>query len=550
MTPTRGELIVKRFDIAKTAMSNEMNTWQELADYFAPRKGQIVTKTSRGTVESRDLLDSTGEDAVNIAAAGTLAQLCPLGEKWMVMVPEDKNATPAIKNWFAIASEIILDTLHSSNFYQEQHECIRDNWVFGPSCMMVMPSNKGMVTFDSLAVGTFCIAEDDEGNIEALYREIRRDIHQLVDKFGEGAVLANKMLADAYQEIKDGNVQNEGKKYTIIHAIEPREIRGLTHAIFPTDRPYTDDYVVKECDNYLISEGGYYTFPAAVPRALTSNQPDEVYGRSPCWRALPDAKMLNAIEETVMLALEKMVDPPWDVPADHGYEVTNEAGGINYYDASKPSKPEQHQYNNRIDLAEVKTETIRERIREKLHVGMFKMLTAGEERRREKTAYEVQQMLEERIQPFTPIFTALTEHGTDRIIERTFDILLRAGQIPPPPEEIMIVGGRYKVEYKSRLALSIKAANNRAIMDALQIIAIATEIDPRVRHVLKTPEAIRDYLASKGLSPEFLNTAEEIAELVAAEQQAQAQAEQAAIAEQQASAQKQGAQAVSALNAK
>ena len=50
------------------------------------------------------------------------------------------------------------------------------------------------------------------------------------------------------------------------------------------------------------------------------------------------------------------------------------------------------------------------------------------------------------------------------MVERELDLLARAGQIPPMPQELAEAGGEYKIEYDSPLARAQRAEEGVAIV--------------------------------------------------------------------------------------
>ncbi len=66
--------------------------------------------------------------------------------------------------------------------------------------------------------------------------------------------------------------------------------------------PYASDYVWKEKE-VLLSEGGYRTFPYAVPR--WSKATGEEYGRSLGMKMLPEIKMIQGMRQEYISALQK-----------------------------------------------------------------------------------------------------------------------------------------------------------------------------------------------------------------------------------------------------
>jgi hypothetical protein len=523
----QAQQIISRWNSLKTEQTNFRTLWDDAANYIMPRKGQIVSTTSPGQSQTIQLYDTTAEESALVFGAGLLAQLVPPGEVWMRFEPSNPNASEVTRAWYSECTDRAIKAVYASNFYLAIHEDFLDAGIFGPSCTYVEEGKKRLLNFVHIPVGSFYCCEDNEGAVDTMFRDWKWTAAQAMQQWPNGKFGKQLAAAASASDPKD-----KDRKFTFIHAIYPRQ-EHRSGEVEGKLRPIASCYVCLE-DQNVIEEGGFYEMPAAVSRLLRSN--NEVYGRGPGIQVLPEIKLVNRMELDLLLALEQAVKPGWLMPDDSAYRPDNRPDGITYWDASNPNnRPERLQSNARIDLGEQKTEQKRQRIRSAFFVDMFQMLSNASEMKREKTAFEVAQMVQEKLILFSPMFARLTQEKLNPLLERVFNIMFRAGMFPPPPEEAMQDGG-YEIVYVSKIALAIKAAQNGALMEMLQLCTEMANFDQSVPMVVKWREAFRDVARNRGTPQDWMRTDEEVDAMVAQMQEAQAAMQQAQTAEMAAGA--------------
>jgi hypothetical protein len=521
---------IARWQAMKSNRKNWDILWDDCARYIAPRKGNILTKYTPGQNQTINIYDTTATEALNVFAAGLLSHIVPAGEKWFRFEPKSKNPSPALKEWLDEVSDITIDAIYSSNFYLAIHEDFLDAGQFCSSCLLIEEGKKFKLNYINVPVGTFAIDEDSEGMVDTVAREWKWSARQAQQKWGTEA------LGRMVQEALRSNIPSDSNKlFTFIHFVEPRQdahYKGGPAA--PWMRPYRSIYVCVE-DQHVIAqngmeEGGYYEMPYPVSRLLRSN--NEIYGRGPGIDTLPEIKLVNAMERDLLTGVEKMVNPPWLMPDDTSYLPDNRPNGITYWDTGTGTlgKPEQMELKNRIDLGEQKTEQKRTRIKQAFYNPMFQMLSNMEEQKREKTAYEVQQMVAEKLNLFSPLFARMVVEKLTPILERTFGILARGGAYPAIPADLEH-DGEYEIVYTSKIALAIKAAENQAFATMVQIIEQIAPLDPSVVNMFRWRDGLRRLARNVGMPAKLLNDDRTVDQMTADQQKAAAAQQQAQTAE-------------------
>jgi hypothetical protein len=511
--------IIARHESLKGERGNWDVAWDDVARYILPRKGQILTKTAPGQEQTTQLYDTTAEESVLIGAAGLLSQLVPPGEPWMRYEPADPQASEESKEKFAKATDRVLKAIYASNFYLAIHEDFIDALGFCTSNTYVEEGTKRLLNFVNIPVGTFCVAEDNEGMVDTVYREWQWTAKQIEQQWPD--VTLPEEIAKCLG--KGSTPKDWDKKFTIIQAVYPRR-RGQWKQgrVEGALREYADVYVCKECKGVIL-ESGFYERPFAVSRLLRSN--NEAYGRGPGLSVMPEIKMLNRAELDLILAIETEVNPPWLMPEDGASRPDNRPNGVTYWDATNPNgKPERIKSTARVDWAEMWTEKKRARIRSAFFVDMFQMLNAPGVKEKEMTAREVAERIREKLVLFSPMFARLVQEKLNPLLERVFNIMLRQGQFDDLGFE---EGEAYEIAYTSKIALALKAANDTALLELVDIAALLQPFDQRVGMMVDWAKAFRDTCQNRGMSATNLRTIAEVDKMMAQMQQAQ-QAMQAA----------------------
>jgi hypothetical protein len=158
------------------------------------------------------------------------------------------------------------------------------------------------------------------------------------------------------------------------------------------------------------------------------------------------------------------------------------------------------------------------------------MLSNMEEAKREKTAYEVQQMVAEKLTLFSPMFGRITREKLNPTIARTVEAMIRAsevdwmqgrdGVLPLPPDEALN-GAGYNIVYVSKIALAIKAAENQAFATMMALVTQLAEVDRSLVHVIKLREGVRRIGRNVGIPASLVRSDREVDAITAAEQKQQ-----------------------------
>jgi len=269
-------------------------------------------------------------------------------------------------------------------------------------------------------------------------------------------------------------------------------------------------------------------FPVVAPRWEVAGA--DVYGTDcPGFTALGDVRQLQTEQKRKAQAIEKMVNPPMTGPTSlKNARASILPGDITFTDEREGQKGFRpaHEIDPRIREITEDIRDIRNNISRAFFEDLFLMLAQSD--RREITAREIDERHEEKLLALGPVLEQLNQDALDPIIDLAFDMHLKQGRIPPPPEELE--GQELKVEYISVMAQAQKLVGigglERFAGFASQMVQASG--NPAVADKINYDELIDEHGISVGVPPHVIRSAEEVAEI--REQRAAEQQKQQALA--------------------
>lgn len=496
----------KRFNQLKAQRSNFEAHWESISKVVRPEAGSFTTLTNtKGRKTGALLYDSTGLHANELLASGFFSHLTNPTTKWFMLEIEDPklNASRDVKIWLEKVSEIMFTEIQRpvTGFVTASQECFMDYGAYG-NCIMFVTEQDDNLSFSALPLQECFFMENDQGRVKALYRNFLRTVSQLVERYG---------IDNVHKDVRKLFIEGElDKEIPCLHVIEPE------------NRRYSSVYIDMEHD-HILSESFFVEMPFMAARFQKTSY--EIYGRGPGSTALADLQMLQEMCSTVLRGAQKIVDPPLAV-ADNAFidPIRMYPGAVNYMRSVGAAVPLQPiQTAGQPQLGEDIAEGYRNRIREIFYVNQLQL-----NRGPEMTATEVIQRTEENMLIMGPIMGRALTELLSPCIQRVFGILLRAGKLPEPPEELMNSGARLRIAYTSPMVKIQDQGAAQGLMRAFQLIMPLASIDQAALEVYNVEEIARDLNDMYALSPRYVRSKEELEEIRAqkAQQQQEAMAQQ------------------------
>lgn len=525
-----------------TMMSDRTNwdaVWQDVSDYAVPRKGQITKKeTGPGTNAANRLYDTTAIDAVSTLAAGHSTAITPAGTQWFAWeAPEDLKSDEA-DSWYNKAGEIARKILTGGNFHTMLNEAFEDRAGFGICCMAAFENDAAGITFQSHPVGSFCVDEDADGNVNTVFLKRAYSISQLVEKFGEKVIAGNEKLAASWAKFQEKGINAE---HEIVHAVFPRLKRNpKKRDVF--NLPIASVWVAGDGPSVLM-RSGFEEMPYMVSRYLKRTGSKQQYGYAPFEQVKAAIINANKTKQILQVVRQKMAVPPILTPDDMIGNADLRPGGKTVFNSRSKHLPQEWLTNANPQGLVDEINDDREAIRKAYHVDLFRMFA---DRDKQMTAREVSELAAEKLMPFSPSFTRFTA-DFQVMMDRIFNVLLRAGKFGSAkefPESVkrrlsgnMVEVPPPKVIYQSRIALALRqfetAASDRLIERA---VGLAAAGDTSGMDNINTDAYLRQSARNDGVTEDILRSEKDVKSIREAKAQAAAQQAQLDQAEQMAKA--------------
>lgn len=430
----------------KNDRTNWEADWEAVSDYINPqgykRKGR---KKEDGYVSRSKIQNESCMTASDRASAGMHGGMTNQSRPWFMGIIDDEelNKSHGVKDWTQTVTDIMRRKLASTNFYSSAVMLYQQAMDFGTGAITSTPDPETLRRYKCHTAGTYYIADGVRDRVEVFLLEQDMTVMQLVERFGLERV--SKSTRRAWDE--------DRKEQTVCVAWccepNPDHIPGHSN---PAHFKYRAIYWEKgKTTEGLLSISGYRKFPAFVPRWKKYN--DDAYGVGPGIIAIGSQKAITLLEKQRSLAHELAVQPP--MRASTGMRARPKSSlpsQITYVDANESWEPA---FQSTLDESGTAMEVreIEARVRRLYLEDLFLLISS--DGRGDRTAYEIQQQVQERMIVLGPALESFFNEFLTPVLEDLYEALWDAGELPEPPEELD--GVEFKFEYTSILAQALKA---------------------------------------------------------------------------------------------
>ena len=487
----------KRYDAMKAETQSWQSAWKELSKYIAPTRGFFDGEqpNSGKKIDHRVLIDSDPMLAVEVLSAGMMSGLTNPSRSWFELTLSDMQILKqnGVRNWLYEVRRRMEDVFGRSNVYNALHSFYQEIAVFGTAAFLLEEDEEKIISCRNFTAGEYVLGINGRGEVNSFGREFFMTAEQMIQSFGKDNIPFS---------IQRSAAERQTKMFKVIHVILPNEEADDEKLDFE-HMPYSSVYFTEQGE--LIKKGGYHEFPVIAARWEVKNS-SQVYGRSPGWKSLGDVKMLQKMQRSKLVALDKNINPPMMVSANVQGEVNLLPGGLTRYNGTTDAavKPA---YQVSIDLASLENsiERVKQTIRGQFFADVFLMLS--NQNFSHMTATEVAERHQEKMLVLGPVLERLKNELLDPLIERTFAIMFRRGVIPLPPQ--IVEGEDIKVQYVSMIAQAQKASGMNAIGQGVDFVGNLAKASPEVLDKIDFDAAVEEGLDLLGVGAVLLRSEEE-----------------------------------------
>lgn len=531
-----------------------IQNWSDLAKFILPRRSIWLTQSAgglpspntmtRGLEINEAILDPTATFATRICAGGLMSGLASPSRPWFKITPAVRGVTidDEARQWLDSIEDVIYTVLARSNFYNAFAQECEDIVIYGTAVNIIYEDEKDLIRCYTPCIGEYYLASGATMRVDGLYRAFVMTIAQCVDFFG---------LDNCSPEIQKLWKEKGGALTTerlIAHSIEPNfAISENDIGKIKGDFTWREVYWVYGAGTaYPLAMRGFMDCPFTASR--WSTQSNDAYGRSPGMDILPDVRQLQVETARKAEGIEKGLRPPLIGSAELLNKPTTQLPGhltILNGDVG-PGKGIRSIYDAQFDLDHVSQDIalIQQRIKTGLFNDLFLAIIEGPTN--EKTKFEIQARLTEKMQVIGPVIENLLSESLQPKLKRIFGILKRKGMISAPPKSLE--GVPLDIEFVSILALAQKSASTSGIEALMRMIGEMGQIHPEVLDIPDWDETVQEYSDLLGNKQKILKGPKTVAQIRQQRAQAQQKQEQAAMAAHAATVADKGASAANTLS--
>lgn len=523
-TRDRRQQYALRYNGLKNERSGWIDHWREIAENTRPRSFRYLTtdRATAGVKRNGKLVNGRPRWALRTLAAGMMAGITSPSRPWFRFTTGDNSLqdSQAVKEYLAQLEEEVREALHKSNIYNGLHKVYEDLGGIGTSALYIEADEEDVMRAYVFPVGQYCLASSPREAVDTIFREFEMTIGQLVKRFGKKNCSLNVQRMYANKQVDEW--------IKVLHVIEPNDTY-TEKLIGPKGKKFASVWLELDADSStgFLRESGYDAFPCMTPRWETTGE--DIYGSSPGMDALGDCKALQLMERRKAQAIDKVVTPPMVGPGSMATKRLSLLSGDTTFADQTQGNQFRPAYEINVQAVGIIGQEIREneaRIDKAFYADLWLMLSQTEG---QMTAREVVERREEKLLQLGPVMERLQDELLDPLIERVFAILLEAGRLPPPPEEL--AGRDLKIEYISIMAQAQKLLGTTGIERLSTFVGNLSTVLPAALDKINEDNLVDAYSGMLGTPPNAIRTAEEVAAIRAARAKQQQQAQQMAQAQ-------------------
>lgn len=467
--------------------------------------------------------DSTAAEGVDRFEAALGAVTMPKTERWLGLTVYDKKLArqPATARWLEHASDRVWDCMYAPKamFGTATSEDRRALGCYGTASLWVDELRGTSLIFKALHMSEIFIDVDVYGRVDTHHRKMEWTARQAAQEVGKDN------LSPKMREAFDDPKRCDSDKFQILHVVRPNE-QAKAAALDYRGKAVASRYIAIG-EKFILRRGGYYSSP--VPTSRNSTAPGQKYGTSPMFKVLGTARGLEEMAKTILRAGHKAVDPALAFYDDGDIsKLVTKPGGANPGLVNEDGRllvqpiPSGGNHGIARDMQESERKVVRTAFLE----DFFRILTDPGDR---WTATQVLEMVAKQGVLIAPFADRYESEKVGVLVERVLDILLRAGQIAPPPPEMAEAGAVPLVYMKNPLARMARAGEAAAFTRWVEIgVQAATAGRPEALDRVNFDAGMIGVGEVLGVRPSWMLSDDELAEL---RQQREQEKEAAATAE-------------------
>ena len=454
--------------------------------------------------------------------AGILGYAVSPSLVWFKLGMEDTELLKeyGVKDWLEKCESELLAMFNRSNFYKETNPAVKDSTCIGHGVIHIDEDiENARIRYTHFPANEIFLDVNSYGEVDTCFRWYADTLRNIADFFGE-----ENLDDDMRRQLQEPSHWNDS--HEILMAVYPRKKYNPDYKD-AKNMPYACIYM-ELGSRHILKESGYKEFPFAV--FCWDRTSGFAYGSSPAQDAMPDIKALNIIKKSSLQIAQTSAEPPM-MASQEMHDIDISPRGITYL-PTKDSRLEPVRTGENYPITLQELANYEQAVKDWFYVDYFLAL---QERNQQMTATEVMELQGEKAATLSTFIVSLNEF-LSRIIERTFNLLMRAQMLPPPPMSLMNKQAIIKIDFTGPLAQNQKKYHQMGgTVQALSAIGPIMQMFPNAGDFLDGDELMKSTMEGMGMPQNIIREDDDVKKIreerIKAQQEAAAQQQQMAMAQ-------------------
>lgn len=497
------QALLKRHELLVSARRSHESLWRQCERWVDPYQQGGFYKTTPGYQRDQHLTDDTAVGGLETFVAAMQAMLLPDGEQVTKLWTTDQklNDMPKVQVWLAQAAERLHACRNAphTGFASQSPLRWRQLGIYGTAAFWTDENVGRGLSYRTLHLSEIFIDDDFRGMVDTIHRRFRLSARAIAQMFHDDAVARCPKVMKA---LSDGNVD---EKFHVIHVVRPNS-HWEPGRIDIGGYPVQSLYLIEE-DKVLVSAKGFYSAPLAVSRYTLA--PNDAYGVGPAAMKIGTIKMLNQMGHDYIRATHLNLSPPVLVPEGGAFNRMSMTPGAGIPGGMEGGRRQMEPFIAGVQTAyaEKAMATYQAGVEKTFLTNAFAIMQEPIDR---QTATEYLGRKREAMALQAPnVGRQLAESLTPQVA-REMDILIRAGQIDPPPGELNEARAGLRYEFVNPFTTAAKSGEAQQFLTGLQALQPLAEVDPSVMDVIDTDAAPRGVMLALGVRADWLADPESV----------------------------------------
>lgn len=484
------------------------SVWDEVTDNFYSKRNFYLPANKNASRKPDHKYSSRAKRASHIAAKGFQGYTADRRADWLQLVFEDQSLMGmyGVQDWLETSQRVLLSHLSRSGFYESLAEAIPDGMNLGTASIYSEENvAQARIVFKARHPRAMWYAENAFQEVDIAMDEEYMSFRSMVERFGA------ENLHPSWQQMAE---RQPFDNQTIRHIVMPMDKRYLQFSSGPKSKkmPYVSIWFDHH-NRHIIDVGGYWEFPYFVWRYDKSDA--EVYGSScPGFEVIDDSYVANQMTRTRIALGNLIADPTMIVPEElEGSDFI--LPGYHIYTTRRDQKIEPVPLGANYPITVDNEDRIEQAIDAHFNVPIYQMLQQLEAKN--KTATEVIEIAGERVALLGPTVGRYELDVLQPAVRRSFNLLRRAGLLPPPPRAVMDAieqGEVLKIEFVGRLSqIQKRYYKTDGIGQVFGYIGAIREVNPDALDNIDFDALTRESLENAGAPASVIREKEDVAKI-------------------------------------